>query len=340
MISRPLDIENPAQLVAYLRQLGRIASGEHPQMSVLSGGVSNRTVLVRQADGQEWVIKQALAKLRTQADWFSDPARSHREALGIRWLGELAPRGTIPSLIFQDPAQHVLAMQAVPRPHENWKAILLAGIVRTEDIEQFARLLAEVHARSSARRDELEPIFRDRSFFESLRVEPYYLYSAERVPEARDFLAALVDATRRRQLALVHGDYSPKNVLVHAGRLVLLDHEVIHWGDPGFDMGFSMAHLLSKLHHLPAHREQFRGAAQGYWRAYFDRAAPALADVELEDMSIRHTLGCTLARVAGRSPLEYLSAHEQARQRDVVISLMSDPPNTMAGLIDRFASEI
>src|SRR3954464_13347838 len=122
-----LDIERPGELVSYLRETGRIAADETPRVQVLAGGVSNRTVLVERQSGEAWVVKQALAKLRVAVDWFSSPERIHREALGLRWLERLAPPGTTTPLVFEDHAQHLLAMDAVPQPHENWKTMLLAG---------------------------------------------------------------------------------------------------------------------------------------------------------------------------------------------------------------------
>src|SRR5438132_10367595 len=122
-MGEPLDIEKPDELLAYLRRTARIAGDETPRITVLAGGVSNRTVLVERATGESWVLKQALAKLRTQADWFSDPARVHQEALGMRWLTKLAPAGSITPLVFEDFDEHLIAMQAVPQPHENWKAM-------------------------------------------------------------------------------------------------------------------------------------------------------------------------------------------------------------------------
>src|SRR5439155_21848724 len=111
-----------------LRQ--RDPSCEPVRLQTLAGGVSNRTVLVRFAEGQAWVIKQALAKLRTKADWFSDPSRVHREALGIRWLEKLLPAGAGPAFVFEDFENHLLAMHAVPEPHENWKEMLLQGNIQ------------------------------------------------------------------------------------------------------------------------------------------------------------------------------------------------------------------
>jgi aminoglycoside phosphotransferase (APT) family kinase protein len=325
-----MNIEATAELLDYLRRHGRVRDTETPRLTVLMGGVSNRTVLVERAGGPEWVLKQALAKLRVATDWFSSPERIHQEALGLRWLHELAPPGSIPRFLFEDHEHHILAMTAVPRPHENWKTMLLRGEIVPDHVRQFGRLLADIHHGAMSRRAELEPIFRDTSFFESLRVEPYYAFSGRQTPAAAEFLEALIAETRATRRSLVHGDFSPKNVLVREERLVLLDHEVIHWGDPAFDLGFSLAHFLSKAHHFPAWRAEFARAAHLYWQSYDDRSS--------EQRAVRHVLGCLLARVDGRSPLEYLGSAERGRQRAAVLRLMAKPPAGIGPLIDQFIS--
>jgi len=335
-----LNIEQPPDLIAYLRATARIGPGETPEVRVLAGGVSNRTVLVARASGEAWVLKQALAKLRVQVDWFSSPERGRREALGLRWLARLAPPGSITPLVFEDPARHLIAMAAVPEPHANWKTLLLSGRLDPDHVAQFGRLLGTIHRGSAERRTEVAPVFADRTFFETLRVEPYYRYTAAQIPAAADFIAALIAESDARRETLVHGDYSPKNVLVHAGRLVLLDHEVIHWGDPGFDLGFSLTHLLSKAHHLPAHRTAFAAAANHYWDVYRSTVGAAPWTADLEPRAVRHTLACLLARVAGRSPLEYLDETERARQRAASVSLMAAPPATVAGLVAGFVARL
>ncbi len=325
-----MNIECAAELIGYLRGGGHIGKDENPRITVLTGGVSNRTVLVERENGTAWVLKQALARLRVASDWFSSPARIQREALGLRYLSQLAPPDAIPRLIFEDQERHFLAMEAVPQPHENWKTMLLRGEVGRDAVEQFGRLLGGIHRGALARREELEPIFRDGSFFESLRLEPYYAYSAGQTAEAGAFLRELIAETRAARVTLVHGDFSPKNILVRNERLVLLDHEVIHWGDPAFDLGFSLTHFLSKAHHLRAQRGKFAEAAHWYWKSYNDSSCEARA--------VRHTLGCLLARVDGRSPLEYLDADERRRQRAAVLGLMAAPPSGIDDLIERFVS--
>jgi len=331
-----LDIENPQALIAYLRGAGWIEPHEQPRTHTLPGGVSNRTVSVRRENGEAWVLKQALDKLRVTVDWFSSPDRSRREANGIRWLAKLAPPGAIPQLIFEDASHHLLAMQAVPEPHANWKTLLLEGNINERHVAQFGELLGTIHRAAYERSAELAEEFADRSFFETLRVEPYYAYTASQVARAAGFLESLISDTRQQRQTLVHGDYSPKNILVHHDRLVLLDHEVIHWGDPAFDLGFSLTHLLSKGHLLPAQRQAFAAAALRYRDAYFSRLGKVPWAVDLEPRWARHTLGCLLARVCGRSKLEYLDEQHQDRQRQVVVELMAAPPCTIGELVTRF----
>jgi 5-methylthioribose kinase len=337
-VTTELDIEQPDALLAYLRRSGQIRPDELPSIQILGGGVSNRTVLLTRASGEAWVLKQALKKLRVAIEWFSSPERIHREALGMRWLAQLAPPGTITRLIFEDHKYHVLAMEAVPQPHENWKSMLLAGRLDMNHVQQFGRLLGTIHRAAYERRDQIAAAFSDRSFFETLRIEPYYVYTWTQIPETAHFYDALITDTRARRLTLVHGDYSPKNILVQGGRLVLLDHEVIHFGDPAFDLGFALAHLLSKAHHVHDLRAAFAQAARRYWSAYRAVLGDMPWSPDLEPRAVRHTLGCLLARVAGRSTLEYLSDTEQARQGAAVVSLMAQPPTTVADLTQAFCS--
>ena len=344
MADDAVDIERPEELEGYLRRTGRIGSAERPRIETLAGGVSNKAVRVERESGEAWVLKQALPKLRVAVDWFSDPARIEREALGMRWLGHLVSSGQITALVFEDPGNHLLAMEAVPRTHQNWKELLMLGRGEISQLWAFALLLAKIHEGGWRRREELAGVFDDRKFFRSLRLEPYYEYSASQVPEAAAFLSELIETTWSRRLTLVHGDYSPKNVLAHGRHIVLLDHEVIHFGDPAFDVGFAMTHLLSKYHHFPERRELFRFYAEQFWEMYQGwfleaRSAPHWLE-QLGSHAVRHTLGCLMARVAGRSPLEYLTPDERKRQREVVLKLMRVPPATVPALIDDFTNAI
>ncbi len=332
-----MNIEDHSALRRYLLEKGHIAATERTQFATLRGGVSNRTVLVSRENGEDWVLKQALAKLRVQADWFSAPERIQREAAGLRALGNIVP-GHVPEFRFADGDNHILAMTAVPQPHVNWKTLMLRGETSCEYARIFGRLLALMHD-AATHQPELMTVFAERRFFEELRLEPYYAYSATQVPQARKFLGALIAHTRQRKLALVHGDFSPKNVLIYENDLIILDFEVIHFGDPAFDMGFSMTHLLSKAHFLPEHREAFLTMASEYWQEYAANR-PEETMTELNDAAVRHTLACMLARVAGRSPLEYLDEAQRQRQQRIVLELLPCDISNIPDLICAFRMKL
>ena len=335
-----LDIERPDQLVDWLRSVGRIGFQETPSIRILAGGVSNRTVWVARSNGETWVLKQALERLRVAAHWVCSPERIHREALGMRWLATLAPTDAVPKLVFEDRQHHLLGMQAVPEPHSNWKTVLLQGCVDPDHVRQFGRLLGTIHRRSLLAAAQLKEVFSTTAFFESLRLQPFYEYPKEDYPETGPFLNALVEETRATRLALVHGDYSPKNILVYRGCLRLLDHEVIHWGDPMFDVGFAVAHLLSKAHHNPCRREALVGAVVLFWEHYQFAACPCLTHADRQACATRHALACLLARVIGKSPVDYLDEQARLRQRDACFALLISPPSDLHTLVDRFLREI
>jgi len=326
-----LDIEHPGAVRDYLRRTGRIGPKTEIDTRVLPGGVSCKTVLVRLPDGTSWVLKQALAKLRVRADWFSDPARIHREAAALRWLATLAPAGATAGFVFEDTAEHVLAMTAVPEPHENWKTMLLARGPEHDHARQFGRLLGMIHRRATENAAVLRAEFGDTTFFEQLRVDAYYRHVAANLPETATFYAGLIEETFAHRETLVHGDYSPKNILVTGGRLVLLDHEVVHWGDPAFDLGFALTHLLAKARHLPAHRAAFARAAREFWAAYIGEIGYRFPGVT--SRAVRHTLGCLLARVEGRSPREYLTPAGRTALRADVLALLPAQPDCVDDLI-------
>lgn len=317
-----INIEDPDELKAYLVARGVLGQGDTIDVRTLAGGVSNRTVLFRLSEGRAWVIKQALEKLRVQVDWFSSPKRVINEGNGLIWLNRLAAPGAVPAFVFLDPEACVLAMEAVPDPHANLKELLMTDAGGWKAVSQAAWLLATIHRESSSQRERVQPVFQDTTFFESLRLEPYYAYAAGCVPEAAEFLTALIASTREEshRHCLVHGDYSPKNMLVHGGKVILLDHEVIHWGDPAFDVGFFLTHLLSKARHFPERLEAFFEAALHWWRIYSDALGSGPWSGDMEVRCAQHLLACLLARVAGRSPLEYLSVTERSAQRAAVVA--------------------
>src|SRR5262245_12565943 len=209
----PLNIEDPSQFRAYLEAHG-LSSESSFRLSVLGGGVSSRAVLVEWPGGIPWVFKQTLSSLRVPVEWRSSPERAWREADGARALAGLLPPGAVPVITFEDRPRHIFAMTAVPSAASSWKTLLFNGTVDPAHFQMCGGLLGALHRESSAGRASLQSQFADLTFFESLRLEPYYEYTAGVVEEAAAFLTALAADARTKKFSLVHGDFSPKNILI------------------------------------------------------------------------------------------------------------------------------
>jgi aminoglycoside phosphotransferase (APT) family kinase protein len=305
----------------------------------LSGGVSNRAVTVQWPGGASWVLKQALPKLRVAAEWFSSPQRITVEAKALRLFNGLLP-GSTPEFLFHDQANYILGMEAVPEGHANWKALLLSGRIDLPRFTQFGELLGSLHRDSSLLPPANLEEFCDTTHFETLRIEPFLEFSAINAPCAAEFLRELAGDLLRQRICLVHGDFSPKNALIHRDRFILLDFEVVHWGDPAFDVGFAMAHFLSKAHHMVHGRGRLVAGALLFWAAYQAQICSQPWAPTLEQRCVRNTLGCLLARAIGKSPLEYLTSDEIANQRDAILRLINQYPCHLPDLVREFVRTI
>ena len=252
----------------------------------------------------------------------------------MRWFEKYMPANTVPKLVFEDQSRFLLAMEAIIPPFDNLKTLFLSQPPGTAYFAQAGHLLGHIHQQARENASRLSSLFEDRHFFQTLRIEPYYHQTAKVLPETAGFFQKLITQTLEDQFTLVHGDYSPKNLLVKDNQLILLDHEVIHYGDGTFDLGFFICHLLSKANHLPRHKKEFLNGVTDFYDSYC-KVFGGMNEVR-EKRAIKHAIGCLLARICGLSPLEYLTEKEQQRQKRTGITLAKDPPSTIQELTLRF----
>lgn len=320
---------NEENLPAWMARQGWLADTAGVRVRVMTGGVSNQAFWVEGPHGV-CVVKQARPRLAVATEWRADVGRIVREAEAMQWLGERIGDPRIPHLLHLHREAKVLAMEAVLPPAENYKEILLRGEVDLAQASQFGALLAEIHSETAD--PETREAFGDATYFDQLRLAPYYGTVAERHPDVAGQMESLRAECLEERFCLVHGDYSPKNVLVRAGGLVLLDYEVAHWGNPCFDIGFALTHYLCKAIHMPGIGRAFAAAALMFWEVYRSR-------VDLPKKSRAragtHLAGIMLARMDGKSPLEYFTGEgRRDRVRSIAKAALLERKTTVDSVID------
>jgi len=323
----------PESLRAYLVRRRLIDDERAVTIRELGGGVSNIVLLVEWPDqpDRRWVAKQSLGKLRVTDDWWSERDRIYREAEAIEALGPVLGDTAVPRIVSVDRDNFFFIMTASPVGSEVWKEALLAGDVNLAVAREAGSLLSRLVQASQASPSFMER-FGDRTVFDQLRIDPYYRTSAARHPDVRASLEELMADSWRIRTALVHGDYSPKNMLVRNGKIFLIDFEVVHWGDPAFDAGFLLNHLFLKAFHQPQFREMYFDAARAFWNALAAGLRPEGAE-DLETMTVRHLGGLMLARIDGKSPVEYIRDEETKRRvREAAKRILREPPGRLEGV--------
>jgi 5-methylthioribose kinase len=292
-----------------------------PQAALLPGGVSSDVALI--GDGESrLVVKQSIPNLRVAADWPVHPSRIWREVDALRALAPALPPGAVPAVVYESRDEYLYAMTAAPAGATSWKAQLLDGSV---DVE-LAAYIGAVHA-AMLRLPNPRPEFDDLTFFEELRIDPYYRFTGEQYPDLRAHFDRAAEACRTHRRALVHGDFSPKNIMADGSTAMILDWECVHWGDPAFDTGFLLNHLLLKAFHRPADRPLLVRAAAAYLEA--------VPQVAFADTMVHLPL-LLLCRVDGKSPVEYItSAETRERIRRYGRSLLATTPQSVEELFER-----
>lgn len=323
-------------VAGFLRRSGLLAPGDaDPGLTPLAGGVSSDLWRADLPSGPV-CVKSALPQLKVAREWLAPTSRNAVEYKYLRFAQPLAP-GQIPLVLAHDEGSCMFAMEYLP-PEEYpvWKTLLLAGRVDVEAAREVGALLGTLHAASA-----LDPaaaaMFATDENFDALRITPYLHVTAQAHPDLRQRLADLAARTAGTHLAVVHGDVSPKNILLGPHGPVLLDAECAWYGDPAFDVAFCVNHLLIKSVKVPAAAVALRAAA----RALADAHARHVRwePVSLLDCRIASlTPALALARVDGSSPVEYLSAPERAVVRSAGRALLAGPPATIMELIDRWAA--
>lgn len=325
--------QDPAAMRRIFVALGLAAAGEEVQAVPLTGGVSSGIYRVDLRSGR-YCVKQALPKLKVAKDWKVPVERVFAEIGYLRTVAPIVP-GHVPRVLGEDPASKSFVMEFLGPEYRNWKAELLAGQVDVETARAVGDVVGRIHA-ATADDAALAERFANDADFHALRLEPYLVETAREHPALADRLLALVERTASTRRVLVHGDVSPKNILRGPHGPVLLDAECAWYGDPAFDLAFCLNHFLLKIAHRPAQATALVDGLRGFLRAYWPHVRwepPAALEARVATL----LPGLALARIDGKSPVEYLGEAQRSAVRRAAIALLQEPPSSLATLADRWA---
>jgi len=313
---------------AALRAAGMI--GASACFTPLTGGVASDIWKV-DTGGTPFVVKRALPKLRVAADWYAPVNRNLSEAAWFRVAKRIVPDAA-PDVLFQDAGTPMFAMSYFPADrYPVWKAELYAGRVDLSFAAQVGRTIARIH-RATAGDEAIAREFANDAAFHAIRLEPYLEATAGKHPDLAPRLFALSRATLACHRSLIHGDVSPKNILVGAHGPVFLDAECACYGDPAFDVAFCLNHLLLKglwnRAAAPRFLAAFDALAEGYFTsASFERRAA------LEQRTAALLPALFLARVDGKSPVEYISGEpDRDLVRATAAPFIRNPPQHLQAI--------
>jgi len=332
---QPLDDNAIAAALLRMRLIG---PGDRPRCRPLEGGVSSDIWLV-ELPGRRLCVKRALPRLKVAQLWEAPVARNRYEFAWFEVAGRICPEA-VPPLLGEDPEAGLFAMKYLdPAQYPLWKHQLRDGQADPAIAAALGTRLAQIHNATAGDREMAEAFATDQNFY-AIRLEPYLIASARAHPDLADALRGLAEVTAATRLALVHGDVSPKNILVGPKGPVFLDAECAWYGDPAFDLAFCLNHLLLKCLWTPR-------AASGFL-ACFERLADTYLKAvewekraEIEARAARLLPGLFLARIDGKSPVEYITAEtDKARVRQVARALLAEPVERLVAIRAAWAREI
>lgn len=295
-----------------LYRMQLIAAGEQPRLTPLTGGVSSQIVRADTAKGAV-CIKRALPRLKVVQEWYAPVERNRAEAAWLRVASRIAA-DCVPAVLGEDAQSLSFAMPYLDaETYPTWKALLHDGVIDLRTARAVAENLAGIHRATAGRPDLAERFANDDTFY-ALRLESYFVAAGRVHADCAPALRRIVDTTAKTKHALVHGDVSPKNILVGPRGPVFLDAECAWYGDPAFDLAFCLNHLLLKCVWRPEYLDRYVRCFHAMAHAYLEgvswepvRTLEARASALLAAM--------LLARIDGKSPVEYVT---QASDREAV----------------------
>ncbi|MEI8101049.1 MAG: phosphotransferase, partial [Bacteroidota bacterium] len=144
-------------------------------------------------------------------------------------------------------------------------------------------------------------------------------------PEYSARIHSLRNALVEENNTLCHGDFSPKNLLLHPNGMTLVDHETAHFGDFTMDLGLFLAHLVLKCIYAKSNRSSYAELVRSFLNTYQNHAGKC--DLNVQQSALGHLGVVLLTRVSGTSQVDYLDKAQKQEARMLAQTLLKGDTN-------------
>jgi len=87
---------------------------------------------------------------------------------------------------------------------------------------------------------------------------------------------------------------------------MVLDWEVVHFGNPGYDVGQMLTHLILKAAAFPQWGARYFATSLAFWEGYREMTSERIT-ATVSDEAVLQIGALLLARLDGKSPVDYLT---------------------------------
>ncbi len=268
----------------------------------------------------EYCIKRALAKLTVKEDWFAPVDRSKFEVKYFHYCKKIEPN-SFPKILGYDEKNFILAMEWFDnKKFIVWKKRLLEKSISLKDGKRIGKLLGIIH-KFFYKKKKYKKIFLNDNTFYDIRIEPYLVFTSKFYPEFSEYYKTTIDLLKKNKSTVIHGDFSPKNILLGKNYPVILDAETACWGNPAFDLAFLNNHIILKSILNKEIFQNYLKLGKNILETYMANFPIVNNKKFIKNFIILQAL-LILARVDGKSPVEYFKNKHKNLARNFAKNLL------------------
>ena len=273
------------------------------QYKKLTGGVSSEVYHVR-TNKNNYCIKRSLKRLLVKKKWIANTNRIKFEYLWLKHCQNILKRNIPNTYEFNDKKKYIVMEYLKTSQYKTLKQLYFKRIININTIKLISKHLYKIHSNSSNYKTKKTFEGNYKNFYD-LRLDPYFNEVGRVYPKYKEYIKKINENYIKNSSTLVHGDFSPKNILVDKNKIIYLDAECCNFGDPVFDLVFFTNHLLIKSIFLRDKSQEFIKLYLSFYKEYLSNLSTKNFNSYI-DRIIKMTPIMLLSRIDGKSPVEYI----------------------------------